>query len=202
MNFIYESDCLDDYLVESEEVDYSHPAIREKAKNLYNQSMNECDFVQRTFEFVRDEIDHSWDIQSSRVTCNASEVLLHKEGICYAKSNLLAALLRSKGIPAGFCYQRLTLGDTPDSGYCIHALNAVHLNSLGRWIRVDARGNKDGIQAEFSLNSEKLAFPIRKEYDEMDYPVIYTKPNIKTITVLRRNSDCKKMYLSDLPKDL
>lgn len=46
------------------------------------------------------------------------------------------------GIPAGICYQRLTLGDTPESGYCIHALNAVYMKRLDRWIRLDARGNK------------------------------------------------------------
>ena len=97
----------------------------------------------------------SWDIQSSRVTCKASDVLYYKEGICYAKANLLAALLRSQGIPTGFCYQRLMLFDTPDKGYCIHALNAVYLASINRWIRLDARGNKPGVKAEFSILHEQ-----------------------------------------------
>ena len=68
-------------------------------------------------------------------------------GICWAKSNLFAALLRANNIPAGICYQRLTLGDTPDTGYCIHALNAVYIKSINKWIRLDARGNKNGINA-------------------------------------------------------
>ena len=96
------------------------------------------------FEYVRDEISHSWDIQSEKVTRTASEVLKYKEGMCYAKSMLLCALLRSQGIPPGFCYQKLTLGDTPETGYCIHALNVVFISTINNWIRIDARGNTNG----------------------------------------------------------
>jgi len=201
-NLRCESDVLDDYLAESEEVDFHHPTIREKAAELNAASSHETDFMRKAYEFVRDEILHSWDIQSARITCQASEVLHFREGICYAKSNLLCALLRSEGIPAGFCYQRLTLGDTPDTGYCIHALNAVFLNPSRQWIRLDARGNKPGIQAEFSLTGERLAFPIRKAYNETDYPVIYSQPHPKTIRTLRGNTDCRSMYLQGLPTEL
>jgi transglutaminase-like putative cysteine protease len=158
--------------------------------------------VKKTFEFVRDKISHSWDIQSSRITCRASEALYFKEGICYAKSNLLSAILRSRGIPVGFCYQRLTIGDTPDTGYCIHALNAVFLRSIERWVRLDARGNKVGVNAEFSLDDEKLAFLVREEYNEVDYSEIYKLPNPKTINTLKQNTDCINMYLQGLPSSL
>ncbi|MCQ6557185.1 transglutaminase-like domain-containing protein [Paenibacillus mendelii] len=197
-----ESNSLDDYLAETEELDFRHPDIQEIASELYAASSNEQDFVRKAYEFVRDEISHSWDIQSTRITCKASEVLLYKEGICYAKSNLLCSLLRSKDVPAGFCYQRLTIGDTPDTGYCIHALNAVYLRSIGQWIRLDARGNKVGINAEFSINKEKLAFPVREEYDESDFPIIYMQPNPQTMTVLKQNTDCIEMYLHGLPTHL
>lgn len=202
MTFTCESSNLDDYLEETTEVDFGHFSIKALAAELYNQSLNEMDYVKTAFEFVRDHISHSVDIQSSRVTCRASEVLFFKEGICYAKSNLLCALLRCQGIPAGFCYQRLTLGDTPDTGHVIHALNAVYLRSIGKWIRLDARGNKSGVNAQFSLEEEKLAFPIREIYDEIDYPVIYTAPNIKTIHSLLQHSDCTTMYLHGLPSSL
>ncbi len=202
MNLICESSSLDDYLEETAEVDYSHYSIKDKTSELYKQSLNEIEFIKFAFEFVCDNISHSWDIQSSRITCKASDVLLLQEGICYAKSNLLCALLRCQGIPTGFCYQRLTLGDTPDTGYVIHALNAVYLRSINKWIRLDARGNKVGVNAQFSLEEEKLAFPIREEYDEKDYPVIYKRPNTKTIDVLLQNTDCIKMYLHGLPSNL
>lgn len=202
MNLIIESNNLGDYLIETDEIDYSHISIREKANELSGNSQNELDFVKSTFEFVRDLISHSWDIQSSRITYKASEVLQYKEGICYAKSILLCALLRSKGIPTGFCYQRLTLGETPDTGYALHALNAVFLSSLKRWVRLDSRGNKDGVDAQFSTNKEQLAFPIRFHYDEIDYPTIYVCPNQKTISILKQSTNCLEMYQIHLPANL
>lgn len=190
------------YLAELDEVDYSHQEIQLLLKRLYKQDMNETEMAEMAFRFVRDEISHSWDIRSVRVTKTASEVLRYKAGICYAKSNLLAALLRAVQIPTGFCYQKLTLGDTPDTGYCIHALNAVYLRSYGRWIRLDARGNKEGVQAEFSLEEERLAFPIRPQYGEIDYPVIFATPSAKTMDVLDRYTDVIQMYEHGLPTEL
>ncbi|CAG7614854.1 transglutaminase family protein [Paenibacillus allorhizosphaerae] len=202
MHLQCESHSLEDYLTETEEVDFSHLSIIEKANELFAASSTEVEFVKKAYEFVRDEISHSWDLQSSRITCRASEVLYFKEGICYAKSNLLCALLRSKAIPAGFCYQRLTIGDTPDTGYCLHALNAVFLSDFKRWIRLDARGNNANVKAEFSLDHEKLAFPIREAYDEVDFDTIFKAPNAKTIHALKHNDNCINMYLQGLPSEL
>jgi transglutaminase-like putative cysteine protease len=202
VNLFCESEKLDDYLLELNEVNYSNQNIKKKAAELFKPSQTEIEKAKIAFEFVRDEISHSWDIQSKRVTRNASEVLEFKEGICYAKSHLLAALLRLQGIPTGFCYQRLMLFDTPDKGYCIHALNAIFFKSLNKWIRVDARGNKEGIDAEFSIEEEKLAFPINEKLDEKDYPVIYAKPHPKIVAVLEENTNTLEMYKYHLPESL
>lgn len=204
MELLPESTNLIDYLEELDVVDFSHPFIQKKINELFHKGQSELEKAKIAFEFVRDEISHSWDIQSTRVTCKASEVLYYKEGICYAKANLLAALLRSQGIPTGFCYQRLMIFDTPDKGYSLHALNGVFLPSLNRWIRLDARGNKLGVQAEFSIDKEILAFPVQEELDEKDFPIIYTKPNPKTISVLKEHTDALEMYkyyLPDIYKD-
>ncbi|QMV40022.1 transglutaminase-like domain-containing protein [Cohnella cholangitidis] len=198
-----ESSRMQDYLFELEEVDFRHRDIQLKVQELLNgQPLTEVEYIQKAYAFVRDQISHSWDIRSKRVTRTASEVLLNKEGICYAKSNLLAALLRANHIPTGFCYQRLTLGDTPDTGYCIHALNAVYITDLKNWVRLDARGNKDGVHAEFSADTEKLAFPIREEYAEHDYSTIYAKPNSRTMDVLKKSNDCMYMCLNELPTEI
>lgn len=202
MQLVCESTRLNDYLAESEEVNYNNPIIQQKGTSLFAPSQTEIEKVEIAFEFVRDEIAHSWDIQSKRVTCKASDVLTYKEGICYAKSNLLAALLRSQGIPTGFCYQRLMLFDTPEKGYSIHALNAVYLETLQRWIRLDARGNKKGVDAQFSIDTEQLAFPIQEEFDEKDYPFIYVKPHPKTIRVLDEHTDALEMYKYHLPQSI
>ena len=202
MKLFCESDILEEYLLELDVVDYSNALIQEKSQELFHQEQSEIEKVKIAFEYVRDEIPHSWDIQGKIVTCVASEVLKHKEGICYAKSNLLAALLRSQGIPTGFCYQRLMLFDTPKKGFCLHAMNAVYLTALNKWIRVDARGNKSGVDAQFSVDKEKLAFSVTEKFGEQDYPVIYTKPNSKTIEVLQKNTDALEMYKYHLPESI
>lgn len=202
MNVICESEKLEDYLLELDEVNYSHSLIKEKVEELYTGNQTEIEKAKIAFEFVRDEISHSWDIQGKRVTCKASDVLQYKEGICYAKSNLLASLLRSQGIPTGFCYQRLMLFDTPEKGYSLHALNAVYLNSLNKWIRLDARGNKTGVDAQFSIEQEKLAFSVNEKFDEKDYPIIYIKPHPKTINVLKEYNDALEMYKHYLPEHI
>ena len=194
-------DTMENYLSYSYYIVWNNPNIIQKAKDLLILD-NEVDTVRRTYHFVRDEIKHSWDIQDRRVTARASDVLQEKVGICWAKANLLAALLRANQIPAGICYQRLTLEDTPESGYCIHALNAVYLSSLKSWIRLDARGNKEGIQAEMSLDQEQLAFAVRPELGEIDYQEVYAEPLPVTMDILEKSTDALYMYQHLLPQAL
>lgn len=191
---------LNNYLLESEYINYSNEQIQRLIKSFDQDT--EIDRIKAIFEYVRDEIDHSIDIKSKEITRRASEVLEKKHGICYAKSHLLAAILRGMSIPAGFCYQRLTLYDKPEEGYCVHALNTVYLKDLGRWVRIDARGNKEGINAQFSLMEEKLAFQVREEYGEEDYPINYSSPHPDIIKTLEENTDCILMCQKRLPTAL
>ncbi|OBR67290.1 transglutaminase [Paenibacillus oryzae] len=188
------------YLQESEFINYSNPLIQELIAS-FNQE-TELDRIKAVYEFVRDQIDHSFDIKSSEVTRRASEVLEKKHGICYAKSHLLAAILRGMDIPAGICYQRLTLYDKPEDGYCVHALNTIYLRELDKWIRVDARGNKEGVNAQLLIDEEKLAFPIRIEYGEKDYFINYAQPHPQIIKTLVNHSNCIEMCQSGLPEQL
>lgn len=89
MKLICESEKLDDYLLELDEVDYSNPIILTNVNEFFSSSQTEIEKAKNSFEFVRDKIAHSWDIQSDKVTCKASEVIQFNEGICYAKSHLL-----------------------------------------------------------------------------------------------------------------
>ncbi|BAQ31809.1 transglutaminase-like domain-containing protein [Bifidobacterium scardovii] len=191
---------LDTYLEENPYVDYSDASIRELSATLSADATDLLAYMQRAFEYVRDEVPHSWDIQSRRVTVTATECLRYRTGICYAKSNLLAALLRVRHIPTGFCYQRLMLGTTPGSGYCIHALNAIHWKDA--WHRLDARGNKPGVDARFDLDVERLAFPVHPEQDEIDYPEIYAQPLSVCMSTLENSVDAIDMYLHHLPERL
>jgi len=174
---------MNKYLKPSKYIDCENPQIIEKAAYL-SQGINDKELVaKRCFEYVRDEIKHSWDFELNPVTCKASDVLKHGTGYCYAKSHLLAALLRANNIPAGLCYQRVTITDNPP--FCLHGLNAIYLPDHG-WYRVDARGNKEGVNAEFCPPIEKLAFTVIAN-GEMTLPEIWAEPLEMVVKTLETN---------------
>ena len=176
-----ESTELTDYLKPCTYIDFEDIAIQQKADELCGALSDEREKIKSVFEFCRDEIFHSGDIDSERVTRYASEVLRYREGICLAKSHLFAAILRYIGIPVGLCYQRLAKGSTPDAGYVLHGLNAVYLSDENRWARLDARGNNAQVHTPFSLSEEKIAWPVRRELGEIDYQIIYSAPPLRII---------------------
>src|SRR5216683_783179 len=106
---------LEAFLASDDFIESGYPAIREHASRL--QGMRDAEAAELVFRFVRDEVAHSCDVQARRVTRTASDVLAYREGICYAKSHLAAALLRAAGIPSGICYQRLTLLKDDSAGF-------------------------------------------------------------------------------------
>lgn len=186
------------YLAKSKYIDFDDREVFEKAAVLASGAMTEEELVKRCFVFVRDQIKHSWDFKLNPVTCCASDVLRHGTGYCYAKSHLLAALLRANGIPTGFCYQRLSVNSTGPP-YSLHGLNAVFLERYG-WYRIDARGNKPGVAAEFRPPREVLAFSIQ-EKAERDLPEIWAEPLPVVINVLENYKDVALVFdnLPDIP---
>jgi transglutaminase-like putative cysteine protease len=182
---------MEEYLEPTGIIDWKHPDILPLAGELSEGLTSDEDVARACFEWVRDNVLHSWDHGLNPVTCRASDVLRHKTGYCYAKSHLLAALLRANGIPAGFCYQRLGKGEGGGS-YCLHGLNAVYLNGHG-WYRIDPRGNKEGVDAQFSPPEERLAFSPGGEH-EADLPGIHASPLDDVVSVLEQYSTCEELY--------
>ncbi|WP_408936564.1 transglutaminase-like domain-containing protein [Desulfobulbus sp.] len=182
---------MERYLAPSLHIDYDHPEVRAQAAVLAQGLSDPVAIARRCFEFVRDAIRHSWDFKENPVTCHASEVLRHRTGYCYAKSHLLAALLRANRIPAGLCYQRLER-EAGGTIYCLHGLNAVLLPGFG-WYRIDARGNKPGVAAAFCPPEEQLAFHPHKP-GERDLAGIWPEPLPLVIAVLERCSDVAQAY--------
>lgn len=153
-----QSTAMNEFLKSTSAIDWQHPAVLAQAHELAQGCAGDDEAITRNcFHWVRDEIRHSRDFHIPTVTYSASQVLQHCTGYCYAKSHLLAALLRANGIPAALCYQRLQVSDT-DLRFTLHGLNAVHLRQHG-WYRLDARGNKPGVDAAFNPPVEQLAFP-------------------------------------------
>ncbi|MBT2442034.1 transglutaminase family protein [Streptomyces sp. ISL-36] len=184
MELIQKEPELSAYLAADGVIDHEHPLVRETAARLRADHPDAYSYAKAAFEFVRDTIPHSFDTGDTRVTWRASDVLAQRTGICYAKSHALAALLRARSIPAALCYQRLT--DDDGSNPAVHGLIALRLPGASEWARQDARGNLPGVvDAQFSLDEERLAWPVRPEFTEVDYPVLYSEPHPAVLNALQ-----------------
>jgi ribosomal protein S18 acetylase RimI-like enzyme len=192
---------MEKYLQSSEIIDWQHPEIIELAHQISSKYQTIPDIAKACFEWVRDEIRHSHDYRMNPVTFRASDVFKYRTGYCFAKSHLLAALFRANQIPAGLCYQRLTIDDPPESKLIphnlpctLHGLNAVFLPEIG-WYRIDPRGNRNGIDARFLPPQEHLAFEIRLP-QEADFQNIFAEPLPIVLEALRKSSTWNEVLIN------
>ncbi|MFE3551824.1 transglutaminase domain-containing protein [Streptomyces kronopolitis] len=192
MRLIQNSPDISAYLAASAAIDHDHPDVRATAAALAADAPDAYAYAEAAFTFVRDAIAHSADTGDPRVTWRASDVLARRTGICHAKAHALAALLRARGIPTALCYQRFEV---------VHGLVAVRLPGMERWVRQDPRGNKPGVDAQFRLDREQLAFPVRPECNELDYPVLFAEPHPVVLQCLREAVDRPHLWQT-LPTDL
>ncbi|MEU9148358.1 transglutaminase family protein [Streptomyces sp. NPDC048349] len=195
MELIQEQPDLASYLAADEVMDHEHPLVRETADAFWTATAGDAHaYAEAVFAFVRDAVPHSADSGDMRVSWRASDVLATRNGICYAKSHALVALLRAQGIPAALCYQRLT--DDDGSNPVVHGLVALRLPGSEHWARVDPRGNKPGVDARFSLDVEQLAFPVRPELGEVDYPELYAAAHPAALKALQDSADRTQLWES------
>jgi len=175
---------LQTFLASDDVIDWKEPSVFEKAAALASSRdlYNEEDLIRSTFEWVRDKIPHSLDHHLNPVTCSASEVLRGKTGICFAKAHLLAALLRANGIPAGLCYQRMSV-ERQGKRFYLHGLCAVYLPKIG-WYRLDPRGQKQGVDARCTPPVECMAY-VPQDNGERDYKGVFAKPLPPVMDLLR-----------------
>lgn len=189
------------YLQASEIINWHNAEILELAQHIASMHQTTEAIVKACFEWVRDEIQHSRDYRMNPVTCRASDVLKYKTGFCFAKSHLLAALLRANQIPAGLCYQRLSMDDPPtfkevstEIPCTLHGLNAVFLPKFG-WYRIDARGNRQGVNAQFSPPQEQLAFEIRLP-QEADFHQVFAEPLPVVLEALHKSHTWEEVLVN------
>jgi len=205
MELIQDTPEISAYLAADEAIDHEHPRVRALAATLSADAPDAYTYAKAAFAFVRDTIPHSQDAGDERsemgvppaegwgrVTWRASDVLAQRTGICYAKAHALAALLRAAGIPTALCYQKFDV---------VHGLVAVRLPGEDRWARQDPRGNKPGVDAQFRLDREQLAFAVRPEFNEVDYPVLFAEPHPVVLQCLREAVDRPHLWQT-LPTDL
>ncbi len=178
------------YLKATEIIDYYDEDIQALAKELAQDCTDDEAIAKNCYEWVRDNIHHSGDYQDDITTYKASDVLKYATGWCYAKAHLLAALLRANGIPTGFCYQRLSCSEYKPDIYCLHGLNWIYLKKYG-WYRVDVRGNKEGVDAQFTPPHEQLAFKLGE--NEFDLLENLAEPLDVIVDTLKENKTYKEM---------
>lgn len=194
-----ESDDLGRYLEDTITIDWQTPAVSDCARRLLAPATTPQDGIERIFRFVRDEIAHSFDLDlepgraragsDREIACRASEVLRIGHGLCFAKSHLLAALLRFAGHPTGFCYVRL-VDDARPGRFVLHGFNAFYASATGRWILLDARGDRPGVSTECRLEPPfSLAYPPDRERGESFLPRIFKRPGRRVVDALERTPD-------------
>lgn len=190
------------YLEESEVIDFNSPEVQQVCKKFEQFKDDEIKLVEQVYNFVQNEYPHTSDCKRTELSITASDVIKNGHGICMAKSHLFAAILRNFGIPTGFCYQILC-GKQKNHFYP-HGFNAVYFKSLEKWIRLDARGNKKGQNARFSIEEEYLAYKPDNFKNEVDLPMYFTSPFKGMIDCMKKCADKPEFFkhLNDLSESM
>jgi len=168
------------FLASCEVIDSNADAVRELAARVTSGAAG-LGAVSSLFHWVRDCIAHTGDAGHGKLTLRASDVLRERTGLCYAKSHLLVALLRAADIPAGLCYQRLRFDDAGPA-LTLHGLVGV-LMPDENFLRIDPRGNKAGIDAQFIPGREAIAFAATLP-GEADLPGVFARPIPAVVSAL------------------
>ncbi len=132
------------------------------AADLVKGLNNDFDKVNAIYTYVINNIDYDYAKAATVKTGylpNIDQTLTEQKGICYDYAALVAAMLRSQGIPA-----KLVKGYAPNiDGY--HAWNEVYVAEQDRWITIDTV--YDAIAAEKNnkpvIEKDKKLFTVTEE---------------------------------------
>ena len=80
-------------------------------------------------------------------------------------------------------------------------MRVLNRYELKKWIRLDARGNREDVDAQFSIDHEQLAFRVRPELGEIDSYTVYPKPDVKILETLRESKTRTALW-DHLPTEL
>jgi hypothetical protein len=143
-----EKENLNSFLQETKYCDFNNKKTKDLASGLTKASLSDKEKAVVLFNWVRDNILYrlgSWQKK-------ASETLKEKEGTCTNKANLLIALLRANGIPAGYGIMKVD-GQKYFGAIASPALTkfvgkiSTHIYALayldGKWIKCDPSNDKE-----------------------------------------------------------
>jgi len=138
---------MNNFLKETEYCDFSSPEIKKVALSFKKKYSNEKELAVALFYFVRDNILYRLGLWQKK----ASETLGEGKGTCTNKANLLVALLRACGIPAGYGVMKvkgkeyfgpiiLPVFKNHVGEKSVHIYAFVFLNE--KWIKCDSSDDK------------------------------------------------------------
>jgi hypothetical protein len=163
---------LGDFLRRTKYCDCKSPEIKRLAFDLTKNINNNKEKAVILFYWVRDNILYRVGFWNKK----ASETLIEKKGGCTSKANLLVALLRAIGIPAGYGLMRVKGREyfgpivppflkTKISKESTHVYAYVYLQ--GRWIKCDPSDDKELSEKTSYFNPQSKLVGWNGESDAM-----------------------------------
>ncbi|MCH2187288.1 transglutaminase family protein [Myxococcota bacterium] len=174
------------YLEDTIVVDWQTPAVLERARDLVTGVEADADELKRVdvlFRFVRDQVGDALESEVESVACSASQVLHLGVGLAFSRCHLLAALLRSFGVPAGFGYQRLV---RETGGTRLHGFVGAWLARREIWVDLDPCGVAPGALSSSSPSPPQVDAGLMNpamEEAELTYPTVWARP-VREVTDL------------------
>lgn len=110
--------------------------VYKKAMDLTKKSKSDLDKVKAIYKYVVNNIEYDYSKAKNvklNYVPNVDKVLSSSSGICYDYASLIAAMLRSVGVPT-----KLVMGYSKTNKGIFHAWNEVYLASEHKWITIDA----------------------------------------------------------------
>ncbi|WP_417595069.1 transglutaminase-like domain-containing protein [Oceanospirillum sp.] len=178
---------MNPFLRSTQIVNWDHPEVLALASYLSKQSEAPQVFIAKTFDWVCDHIEDTEVCQKAADILRASDVLVQKRGCCFAKSHLLAALLRANGISAGFAYQAVE-NERGKPSYRLHGLNTVYLPRSG-WCDLDTMGHWQNIEKYSGPPDIRLSYP-----DAMRIKGVWPNPLSCVVSAFSDNLPIPTLY--------
>lgn len=139
---------LKSFLKETKYCDFNHPDIQKLLDDFRKKYPDKKDLAVALFYYVRDNILYRVGLWNKK----ASETLEEGQGVCTSSANLLVALMRGVGIPAGYGVMRvdgqkyfgpvmLDMFRDKVSRNSIHIYCYAYLDN--KWIKCDPSDDKE-----------------------------------------------------------
>ncbi|SET38789.1 Transglutaminase-like superfamily protein [Natronincola peptidivorans] len=131
--------------------DTSMKAIK-KAQELVQGAKTDEEKLESIYQYVISNVTYDYEKISGLTSDYLPEIekiYQENKGICYDYAALVAAMLRSVGVPT-----KLVMGYAPDVKE-YHAWNEVYLESKGQWITIDTTVDAQYIKANQEANMKK-----------------------------------------------